>query len=535
MRAGAERRGIEVDEEALAAGTKAVEEQIETESDAFVASGELWDDGIIDPRDTRTVLGIALSAVAQRASSKVARASASSGCSRGALVQQGPGRQPRRDRPADRSPAAASWASPRSRSTPMPTPPPRSSREADEAVPLAGDDRRRDLPRHRRRPRRGAAERAPTPSIPATASWPRTRRSRRAVERRRPGLDRPAARRRSRRWAPRSGPEADGGGRRADRCPAASSATTPTSRRPRGGDRLPAAGQGLGRRRRQGHAPRRRAPTSSPTPSTGARREAEAAFGDRTVFLERYLQRAAPHRGPGARRRARHGRAPRRARVLGPAAAPEGRRGGAVAAVDDARCASSSARPRSPPPRRSATSAPARSSSCSTSSGRVLLPRDEHAPAGRAPGHRDGHRHSTSSPSSSASPPGSRCPRPRRRSAIDGHAIEVRLYAEDAAAGFLPQTGTVERIRIPAPRRSRRLDGCAGRAARRLRRRGRHRRRPRLRPDARQADRLGARPRDGGGRARRRARRRRDRRPASPTATSSSACSAPSRSPPARR
>ena len=32
---------------------------------------------------------------------------------------------------------------------------------------------------------------------------------------------------------------------------------------------------------------------------------------------------------------------------------------------------------------------------------------------------------------------------------IDGHAIEVRLYAEDAAAGFLPQTGTVERILVP--------------------------------------------------------------------------------------
>ena len=62
MRAGAERRGIEVDEDALAEGTKAVEDQIERESDAFVASGELWDDGMIDPRDTRTVLGIALSA-----------------------------------------------------------------------------------------------------------------------------------------------------------------------------------------------------------------------------------------------------------------------------------------------------------------------------------------------------------------------------------------------------------------------------------------------------------------------------------------
>ncbi|WP_410624485.1 biotin carboxylase N-terminal domain-containing protein [Amycolatopsis sp. cmx-8-4] len=33
---------------------------------------------------------------------------------------------------------------------------------------------------------------------------------------------------------------------------------------------------------------------------------------------------------------------------------------------------------------------------------------------------------------------------------IDGHAIEVRLYAEDVPAGFLPATGTLHRFRVPA-------------------------------------------------------------------------------------
>ena len=36
------------------------------ESHAFFNTGRLYDDGIIDPRDTRTVLGIALSAVHSR-------------------------------------------------------------------------------------------------------------------------------------------------------------------------------------------------------------------------------------------------------------------------------------------------------------------------------------------------------------------------------------------------------------------------------------------------------------------------------------
>ena len=42
---------------------QAIEDQIERESHAFFISGKVYDDGIIDPRDTRTVLGIALSAV----------------------------------------------------------------------------------------------------------------------------------------------------------------------------------------------------------------------------------------------------------------------------------------------------------------------------------------------------------------------------------------------------------------------------------------------------------------------------------------
>ncbi|MHB8467195.1 MAG: acyl-CoA carboxylase subunit beta [Acidimicrobiales bacterium] len=40
----------------------ALEAQVERESTALFATGQLWDDGIIDPRDSRTVLGLALSA-----------------------------------------------------------------------------------------------------------------------------------------------------------------------------------------------------------------------------------------------------------------------------------------------------------------------------------------------------------------------------------------------------------------------------------------------------------------------------------------
>ena len=42
---------------------QAVEQQINKEAYAFFATARVWDDGVIDPRDTRTVLGICLSAV----------------------------------------------------------------------------------------------------------------------------------------------------------------------------------------------------------------------------------------------------------------------------------------------------------------------------------------------------------------------------------------------------------------------------------------------------------------------------------------
>ena len=63
-RAAAEARGQEFDEAGDAALRAAVEAQIDAESMPMFLSGMLYDDGVIDPRDTRTVLGMCLSAIA---------------------------------------------------------------------------------------------------------------------------------------------------------------------------------------------------------------------------------------------------------------------------------------------------------------------------------------------------------------------------------------------------------------------------------------------------------------------------------------
>ena len=99
-----------------------------------------------------------------------------------------------------------------------------------------------------------------------------------------------------------------------------------TADRRAGGARLPAARQGGGGWRRARHAgrgasrgSRGRARRRGPRGRGGVRR--------RHGVLRALPRRAAPRGGAGARRPARHRRRPRRARLLGAAPSPEGRRG----------------------------------------------------------------------------------------------------------------------------------------------------------------------------------------------------------------
>jgi acetyl-CoA carboxylase carboxyltransferase component len=62
-RASAEAKGMPYSDENDAAMRTAVENQIEAESLAMFLSGWVYDDGVIDPRDTRTILGLCLSAI----------------------------------------------------------------------------------------------------------------------------------------------------------------------------------------------------------------------------------------------------------------------------------------------------------------------------------------------------------------------------------------------------------------------------------------------------------------------------------------
>jgi acetyl-CoA carboxylase carboxyltransferase component len=66
QRNAAARRGEPVDEETLTGMKQLVEYQIDQQSSALYATARLWDDGVIDPRDTRTVIALSLSAAYSR-------------------------------------------------------------------------------------------------------------------------------------------------------------------------------------------------------------------------------------------------------------------------------------------------------------------------------------------------------------------------------------------------------------------------------------------------------------------------------------
>ena len=135
----------------------------------------------------------------------------------------------------------------------------------------------------------------------------------------------------------------------------------------------------------------------------------------RGVFLEKFVDPRPPRRGADLRRRARAGAGARRARLLAAAPQPEGGRGDAGArprrrdaaprCVDAAVRLGAAARYRSAGTVEFIVDADAR---------RVLLPRGQHPPAGRARRHRGGHRH-----------------RPRR---VDGAAGGGRARCLDARA-----------------------------------------------------------------------------------------------------
>jgi geranyl-CoA carboxylase beta subunit len=60
MLAGAKRKGIEVPPDVIEAQEAKIIAHFDKQSDAFYTSGRLLDDGLIDPRDTRKVLGFVL-------------------------------------------------------------------------------------------------------------------------------------------------------------------------------------------------------------------------------------------------------------------------------------------------------------------------------------------------------------------------------------------------------------------------------------------------------------------------------------------
>ena len=300
---------------------------------------------------------------------------------------------------------------------------------------LPVDRRASSTPRAQHRRRRGAS-RLRLPRRERAASP--------APARRRPDLRRPAARRHRAMGSKIGARATDAGGRRAGRA-GRDAADQSDARADRG--RPSRSASRCWSRRRPAAAARACAScatrTSFDAAIAGARREARRRLRRRHALRRAAGRAAAPRRDPGLRRRARPRRAPVRARVLGAAAAPEGR-------------SKRARRPRLTPAVRQrmgeAAVAAARAVGYRNAGtvefllegagddARVLLPRDEHAAAGRAPGHRGGDGRRPGAARSSRSPPASRC-RGRRRT--------LRSAATPSSAASTPRTRRTASCRRP--------------------------------------------------------------------------------------
>ena len=61
-----QRRGKKLDQKSLKPKLKEIEDHFESQCDAFYTSGKMMDQGMIDPRDTRKVIGFCLSVCENR-------------------------------------------------------------------------------------------------------------------------------------------------------------------------------------------------------------------------------------------------------------------------------------------------------------------------------------------------------------------------------------------------------------------------------------------------------------------------------------
>ena len=279
-----------------------IRERYEAEGDPYFATARLWDDGIIDPAQTRDVLGPGRSArSAERADPEPTRRRVPdvSGMIESLLIANR-GEIARRiirtaRRLGVRTVAVYSEADAERRTCARPTRPCRS----------AGAGARESYLTARRDPRRGAARRGAEAIHPGYGFLSENADFAEAVIA--AGLvwvgPPPAAIRAmglkdaAKRLMAQAGVPVTPGYLGEDQAAGAPGA--------RGrGDRLAGADQSGGRRRRQGHAQGRRAPADFAAALAACRREAAAAFGDDRVLLEKYVDPAAPYRGAGVRRHA---------------------------------------------------------------------------------------------------------------------------------------------------------------------------------------------------------------------------------------